>query len=69
MEVDVVEISSANQVREARLKPGGGRDEGKWVDSRDVQGMKSTGLLNCLHMSGEKQGWHQANCVSDLENG
>ena len=36
MDVDVVEISSANQVREAWLKPGGGRDEGKCVDSRDV---------------------------------
>lgn len=30
--------------REAGLKPGGGRAEGKWVDLRDVQGMKSTGL-------------------------
>lgn len=56
-------------MREAGLKPGGGRAEGKWVDLRDVQGMKSTGLSNCLHMSGEKQGRHQANCVSDLENG
>ena len=27
---------SVNQVREAMLKPGGGSDEGRWADSRDV---------------------------------
>ena len=53
------EAATVNQVNADSSLAQDGRE--KWVDSRDVQGMKSTGLLNCLHMSGEKQGWHQAN--------